>query len=89
MRGLMPALLTLDSPQSWTRWWDGYVATYLERDLRQVAQIDALLDFRKTMELVALRSGQLLKPIRSGPGCPACPANGPPLSEPARNNQSV
>ena len=60
MRGLMPSLLTLDSPQSWTRWWDGYVATYLERDLRQVAQIDALLDFRKTMELVALRSGQLL-----------------------------
>jgi hypothetical protein len=60
MRGLMPALLTLDSPHSWTRWWDGYVATYLERDLRQVAQIDALLDFRKTMELVALRSGQLL-----------------------------
>lgn len=60
MRGLMPAMLTLDSPQSWTRWWDGYVATYLERDLRQVAQIDALLDFRKTMELVALRSGQLL-----------------------------
>lgn len=60
MRGLMPALLALDSPQSWTRWWDGYVATYLERDLRQVAQIDALLDFRKTMEMVALRSGQLL-----------------------------
>jgi predicted AAA+ superfamily ATPase len=60
MRGLMPALLTINSLQSWTRWWDGYVATYLERDLRQAAQIDALLDFRKTMELVALRSGQLL-----------------------------
>lgn len=60
MRGLMPSLITLDNPQSWTRWWDGYVATYLERDLRQVAQIDALLDFRKMMELVALRSGQLL-----------------------------
>jgi predicted AAA+ superfamily ATPase len=60
MRGLMPSLLTLHSPQSWTRWWDGYVATYLERDLRQVAQIDALLDFHKVMELVALRSGQLL-----------------------------
>jgi uncharacterized protein len=50
----------LESPQSWTRWWEGYVATYLERDLRQVAQIDALLDFRKTMEMVALHSGQLL-----------------------------
>jgi predicted AAA+ superfamily ATPase len=60
MRGLMPSLLLLDHPQAWTRWWDGYVATYLERDLRQVAQIDALLDFRKTMEMVALRSGQLL-----------------------------
>ena len=60
MRGLMPPLLSLDNPQAWTRWWDGYVATYLERDLRQVAQIDALLDFRRTMELAALRSGQLL-----------------------------
>ena len=60
LRGLMPSLLTLPNPQSWTRWWDGYVVTYLERDLRQVAQIDALIDFRKVMELVALRSGQLL-----------------------------
>ncbi len=60
LRGLMPPLLTLDSPHAWVRWWEGYVATYLERDLRQVAQIDALLDFRKLMELVALRSGQLL-----------------------------
>ncbi|MFZ5818397.1 MAG: ATP-binding protein [Chloroflexota bacterium] len=60
LRGLMPPLLTLDAPHAWVRWWEGYVATYLERDLRQVAQIDALLDFRKLMELVALRSGQLL-----------------------------
>jgi hypothetical protein len=56
----MPPLLTLDSSQAWTRWWDGYVATYLERDLRQVAQIDALLDFRRVMELAALRSAQLI-----------------------------
>jgi uncharacterized protein len=60
LRGFMPALLLLDRPQAWTRWWEGYVATYLERDLRQVAQIDALLDFRNMMRLVALRSGQLL-----------------------------
>jgi len=60
LRGFMPPLLTLDSSQAWTRWWDGYVATYLERDLRQVAQIDALLDFRRVMELAALRSAQLL-----------------------------
>ena len=36
------------------------MATYLERDLRQVAQIDALVDFRRLMELLALRSGQML-----------------------------
>ena len=60
LRGFMPPLLTLDSPQAWTRWWDGYVTTYLERDLRQIAQIDALMDFRKLMQLVALRSAQLL-----------------------------
>jgi predicted AAA+ superfamily ATPase len=60
LRGFMPPLLNLDSSQAWTRWWDGYVATYLERDLRQVAQIEALLDFRRVMELAALRSAQLI-----------------------------
>jgi len=59
-RGLMPALLRLKSAPSWVRWWEGYVATYLERDLRQVAQIDALVDFRHLMELLALRTGQML-----------------------------
>lgn len=60
LRGFMPRLLTFTSANSWVQWWEGYVATYLERDLRQVAQIDALLDFRRVMELLALRTGQLL-----------------------------
>lgn len=60
LRGQMPTLLTLPDPQSWVRWWDGYVTTYLERDLRQISQIDSLLDFRRVMELLALRTGQLL-----------------------------
>ncbi len=60
LRGLMPPLLSLSSEHAWVRWWDGYVSTYLERDLRQVSQIEALLDFRKLMEFTALRSGQLL-----------------------------
>ncbi len=60
LRGFMPALLTLDQPRAWTRWWDGYVTTYLERDLRQISQIDSLLDFRRLMILLALRSGQIL-----------------------------
>ena len=60
LRGFMPPLLSLDSPQAWIRWWEGYVATYLERDLRQIAQIDGLLDFRRVMEFAALRSAQLI-----------------------------
>ncbi len=65
-RGLMPPLLTLDSEVAWTRWWQGYVSTYLERDLRQIAQIDNLVDFRRVMELTALRTGQLLNQSEVG-----------------------
>ncbi len=60
LRGFLPTLLSLSTPQAWTRWWNGYVTTYLERDLRQIARIDALLDFRRVMQLLALRSAQLL-----------------------------
>ena len=60
LRGLMPSLLTLSSPSAWVRWWEGYVTAYLERDLRQISQIEHLVDFRRLMELLALRSGQLL-----------------------------
>jgi predicted AAA+ superfamily ATPase len=60
LRGFMPPLFDLPRVEDWTQWWEGYVATYLERDLRQVAQIEALTDFRRVMQLAALRSGQLL-----------------------------
>jgi len=59
-RGLMPALLTLTTPADYLRWWESYVATYLERDLRQMSQVDSLVDFRRVMALLALRTGQLL-----------------------------
>jgi predicted AAA+ superfamily ATPase len=60
LRGFMPRLLSLTSPTDWLRWWEGYVATYLERDLRQISQIDSLVDFRRVMAFLALRTGQLL-----------------------------
>ena len=46
----VPLLLSLSSASAWVRWWNGYVTTYLERDLRQLSQIDNLLDFRRPME---------------------------------------
>ena len=60
LRGFMPPLLVLDTPPAWTRWWDEYVSAYLERDLRQYSQIENLLEYRRLMELLALRSGQVI-----------------------------
>ena len=60
LRGFMPALLTITGKQDILDWWSGYVSTYLERDLRALSQISSLPDFRRVMELAALRTGQLL-----------------------------
>lgn len=60
LRGLMPPTLRLSTPAVCQEWWEGYVSTYLERDLRQVSQITSLADFRRLMHLLALRTGQIL-----------------------------
>jgi len=59
-KGFMPSLTQMDSYATVIRWWEGYVATYLERDLRQLSQIDSLPDFRRLMAALALRCGQVL-----------------------------
>lgn len=41
-------------------WLDGYVRTYLERDLQTLSSIENLVDFRRLMRLAALRSGSLI-----------------------------
>ena len=41
-------------------WFDGYVRTYLERDLQMVSSIAALPDFRRLMRAACLRIGQLV-----------------------------
>ena len=66
LRGFMPRLQTLTQPDAWLQWWEGYISTYLERDLRQISQVDSLLDFRRVMELLALRTGQLLNQSEVG-----------------------
>ena len=39
---------------------EGYVRTYLERDLRELSQVDSLIDFRRIMQGLALRAGSIL-----------------------------
>lgn len=41
-------------------WYDGYIETYLERDLQQLSRIDDLGDFRRLMRAAAQRSGSVL-----------------------------
>lgn len=57
-RGGYPELLVKDlAPE---RFFSDYLATYLERDVRQVLQVKNLRDFDRFLRLCAVRTGQLL-----------------------------
>lgn len=57
--GLPPAALSTGAAAR-TEWFDGYVRTYLERDLQQLASIDNLPDFRRLLRIAALRTGRIV-----------------------------
>ena len=60
-RGAFPVpALQLQNSQDRAIWFDGYVRTYLERDLQDIANISALPDFRRVMRATCLRVGQIL-----------------------------
>lgn len=60
-RGGFPVpALQLERDEDRSIWFDGYVRTYLERDLQDIANIAALPDFRRVMRAACLRIGQLL-----------------------------
>ncbi len=56
--GAYPALFDRDVAH--TDWHASYVATYIERDVRQISRIADLLQFQRFMRLMAARAGQLL-----------------------------
>ena len=47
-------------------WFDGYVRTYLERDLQAISSVSALPDFRRLMRAACLRLGQLVNQTELG-----------------------
>lgn len=59
-RGFLPPVLELEEPEEISMWWDGYIKTYLERDLRSLSSVASLVDFREVMELLALRTGSIV-----------------------------
>ena len=60
IKGFMPPLLYVESLQSAILWWESYIKTYLERDLRDFARIESLIDFRKVMSSAAFRCANLI-----------------------------
>ena len=60
LRGFMPQLVTTTHHNEVLNWLEGYVRTYLERDLRELSQVDSLIDFRRVMQVLALRTGNIL-----------------------------
>ncbi len=59
-RGFMPPLLFIKEEEKVPLFWESYVRTYLERDLRELSQIESIVDFRRVLAAFALRSGNLL-----------------------------
>jgi len=61
-RGFLPPVLEFkpESSEEISMWWDGYIKTYLERDLRDLTQVASLTDFRAVMQLLALRTASLV-----------------------------
>ena len=58
LRGAYPAIHSTDvAPADWHA---SYVASYLERDVRQLSRIGDLLQFQRFMRMMAARCGQLL-----------------------------
>jgi uncharacterized protein len=59
-RGGFPALYSTQRQLQPEQWFAAYVATYIERDVRQVLNVGNLLTFQRFVAMCAARSGQLL-----------------------------
>jgi len=60
-KGFMPVpQLQLKNESEITEWFDGYVTTYLERDLRDVRGVSDLSDYKRFLKIMALYNGTIL-----------------------------
>lgn len=67
LNGWMPVVALEERVSSEAaRWYEGYVTSYLEKDLRSLSQIDSLSDFKNLMRALSLRSGQILNQTEIG-----------------------
>ena len=60
-RGFLPPVVSLKKEAHIAMWLKAYEKTYLERDLREISEVSYLSDFKKVMELLAIRNASILK----------------------------
>lgn len=60
LRGGFPPAVLETVYEARRDWFDGYVKTYLERDLLMLSAIEHLADFRRLLRMAALRTGRLM-----------------------------
>ena len=65
LKGGMPTVC-LGDVEDRTFWFKGYEQTYLERDTREISQIENIVAYRNLLPLVCLRSGQILNVSQLG-----------------------
>lgn len=64
--GLPTPALDLETLEERVIWFEGYVRTYLERDLQDLSSISSLPDFRRLMKISAHRIGGILNQSEVG-----------------------
>jgi uncharacterized protein len=65
LKGGMPTVC-LGDVEDRTFWFKGYEQTYLERDIREISQIENVFAYRNLLHRVCLRSGQILNVSQLG-----------------------
>ena len=71
INGLYPPIY--DRGHTPSEWYQDYIETYLEKDIRQIKNIHNLSLFRKFLSLLALRNGQVLNATNIAEDCGISP----------------
>ena len=62
-------------------WFDGYIQTYVERDLATLSSVASLVDFRRLVRAACLRVGQIVNQTEMGRDAAIPATDGTPLPE--------
>ena len=66
-RGAFPdPAVHIDTDAKRSIWFDGYIQTYLERDLATLSSVASLVDFRRLVRAACLRIGQVVNQTEMG-----------------------